>query len=101
MPFLHKETTWTVSRLVYVGDKSSYQVIWTVTGHLKPYSLEDTTFTVNGIAWALYKLTIKWDFEIYEGDTVEINSEKYIVKDTKNYSWITFNTIKILLTSKN
>lgn len=101
MPFLHNETTGTVSRLVVSGSKSSYTEVWTITGHFKPYSLEDTTFSVNGISWAMYKMTIKGTFEIYEADTILINSTKYIVKDVKNYSWINFNTIKILLSWKN
>lgn len=101
MTFLHKETTGNVSRLVYVWDKSSYTVVWTITWHFKPYNLEDTTFSLNGISGAVYKMTLKWDYDIKEGDQVEINSITYVVKDIKNYKGITFDTIKILLAWKN
>ena len=101
MAFLHKETTWIIQVLTQAGSKSSYVAWDSITGHLKPYSLEDTTFDVSGIAGSIYKFTIKGDVTISSADKITISGETYIVKNVKKYSGIWFNTTKILLTTKS
>lgn len=99
MVFLHSETTWTIKRLIQSWDKSSYSNTGTLTGHLKPLSIEDSTFDVSGISGATYKFTVKGKVEdqIKQADQFIIWSNTYIVKDVKPYNWINFNTTKILL----
>lgn len=99
MVFLHSETTWTITRLIQLWDKSSYVDQWTITGHLKPLSIEDSTFDVSGISGAIYKLTVKGKVEtsIKQADKFKVWSDEYVVKDVKPYNWINFNTTKILL----
>ncbi len=97
MSFLHKETTWTIQVLTQVWEKSSY-VAWTsVSWHLKPLSLEDSTFDTTWISWATYKFTVKWTTELKQWDHFLVWTDKYSVKDYKKYSWINFNTTKFLL----
>ena len=97
MAFLHKETTGTIQVLTQSGNKSSYIAGSDVTGHLKPYSLEDTTFNVSNIEGEVYKMTVKADVTISQADKFVIWSDTYVVKDVKKYSGINFTTTKILL----
>lgn len=97
MAFLHKETTGTIQVLTQAWNKSSYVAGLSITGHLKPYSLEDTTFDVSNVDGSVYKMTIKSDVSINQADQVVIWADTYVVKDVKKYSWINFNTTKILL----
>ena len=100
MAFLHNETTWTIQVLTQSWEKSSYIAWASITWHLKPYSLEDSTFDVWGIDGSLYKFTIKWDVTIGGADKIVIDSKTYLVKNVKKYKWIWFNTTKILLSYK-
>ena len=104
MAFLHNETTWTVYTLTQAGEKSSYVEGDSITGHLKPYSLEDTTFEVSWIDGKPYKFTLKLaigeTISINNADRIVISGEKYIVKSKKYYKGIWFNTLKLLLTVK-
>jgi len=98
MTFLHKETKWQKIDLIQSWNKSSYWVVWEAFfWHLKPLSLEDTTFNATWISWELSKFTIKSNIDIKQADQVEIDSKKYVVKEVKHYSWISFQTTKILL----
>lgn len=100
MAFLHNETTWTIQVLTQSWEKSSYIPWVSITWHLKPYSLEDSTFDVWWVDWALYKFTIKWDVAISSADQIIIDSKTYLVKNVKKYKWIWFMTTKILLSYK-
>ena len=100
MAFLHKETTWVIQVLTQVWEKSSYVAWDSVTWHLKAFSLEDTTFDATWIDWASYKFTIKWDVTIVAADQIIIDWDIYIVEVVKKYKWISFNTTKILLSTK-
>ena len=97
MAFLHKETTGTIQVLTQAWNKSSYVAGSSITGHLKPYSLEDTTFDVSNVDGSVYKMTIKSDVSINQADQLIVWSDTYVVKDVKKYSWINFTTTKILL----
>lgn len=97
MAFLHKETTGTIQVLTQAWNKSSYVSGASITWHLKPYGLEDTTFNVSGIEGELYKMTIKGNVSINSADQVVVWSITYVVKNVKKYSWINFTTTKILL----
>lgn len=97
MAFLHKETTGTIQVLTQSGNKSSYVAGSSITWHLKPYSLEDTTFNISNIEGEIYKMTIKADVTISQADKLVIGSDTYVVKDVKKYSGINFTTTKILL----
>ena len=100
MDFLHQETTWTIQVLTQSWEKSSYVAWDSITWHLKPYSLEDTTFDVSWVSGSLHKFTIKWDVTIVQADKIVISWKTYVVKDFKKYKWISFNTTKILLSTK-
>jgi len=97
MTFLHKETTWAIQVLTQTWEKSWY-VSWdSITWHLKPLSLEDSTFDISWISWSVFKFTVKWDISLKQWDTFLIWSQLYICKDSKPYKWISFNTTKFLL----
>mgnify|MGYP003629885188 FL=1 len=100
MTFLHKETTWTIQTLIQVWNKSSFWAWASVTWHLKPLSLEDSTFDVAWISGSTYKFTVKWDTVLKQADKFVIGSETYVVKDYKQYKWITFNSTKFLLVTE-
>ena len=68
-----------------------------ITWHLKPYSLEDTTFDVSNVDGSIYKMTIKSDVSITSADQLIVWSDTFVVKDVKKYYWINFTTTKILL----
>lgn len=101
MVFLHKESNGEIQVLTQSGEKSSFVLWWNISGHLKPYSMEDQTFDVSWISWAMYKLTLKnWLTaipDLKEWYKMTIASEIYVVRAVRNYSWITFETRKILL----
>ena len=98
MTFLHKETKWQKIDLIQSWNKSSYWLVWEeFFWHLKPYSLEDTTFNATWITWELSKFTIKQNIDIQQADKIQIDLIQYIVKEVKHYSWISFQTTKILL----
>lgn len=101
MAFRHNETTATKKILQYTNWKWSY-VDWglTLKWHLKPVWIDDRTFNVEGIAWSVYKFTIKWIAEVKESDKLTINNEVYVVKWVKEFKGISFNTTKILLAKK-
>jgi len=100
MSFRHKETTWIIQVLTQVWEKSSYIAWDSITWHLKPFSLTDTTFDATWINWSPYKLTIKWSVTISRADQIIIDSVIYVVEVVKLYKWIWFNTTKILLSTK-
>lgn len=101
MGFLHKETTWIIYPLTQVWEKSNYDTAWdSITWHLKPYSLEDTTFDATWIDWSVFKMTVKRDVSISWADRILIDSQTYVVEVVKKYKWISFNTTKILLSTK-
>ena len=102
MSFLHKNCTGVIYPLTKVGEKANYDTPGdTIEWTLKAYSLEDTTFETSWDIWSLFKLTIKdYTWSVSDSDRIVIDSVKYTVKDSKRYSWITFDSIKILLSSK-
>jgi len=101
MKFEHNETSWVIKRLQYVNWKWTYQNTWnTYSGHMKPISIDDKTFSITLEAW--YKWTIKrsieeWIADIKESDKVDVNWEIFIVKAVKFFPWINFATTKVLL----
>lgn len=102
MVFLHNNKTAYKIGLIQVWNKSSYWVVWDwIEWVLKPYSLEDTTFDLTWVDWQVFKFTIKLEnsesFAIKQSDKVQIDWEEYVVKDQKDYTWISYNTKKILL----
>lgn len=100
MSFLHKESTWVIQVLTQVWEKSSYVAWDSITWHLKPFSLEDTTFDATWVDWSLYKMTVKGIVSISWADQIIIDSKTYVVEVVKEYKWIWFNTTKILLSTK-
>jgi hypothetical protein len=105
MDFLHKESTGEIQVLTQSGEKSSFVLWWNISGHLKPYSLEDQTFDVSWISWSLYKLTLKNSLtdvpEMKEWYKLSINTQLFVVRAVREYSWITFQTKKILLSKES
>ena len=91
---------WAIQTLIQVWNKSSFWAWASVTWHLKPLSLEDSTFDVAWISGSTYKFTVKWDTVLKQADKFVIGSETYVVKDYKQYKWITFNSTKFLLVTE-
>ena len=101
MNFLHRNTQWVIYPLTKVWNKSDYSIAWdSIEWVLKPYSLEDQVFQTTWDSWSLFKLTIKgFNWVLRAWDRIIIQDVVYNVKDLKRYTGITFNTIKILLSS--
>lgn len=97
MGFLHSETTAVLRVLSLVGDVSSYAEGASFVWHLKPISLDDTTFDTTGIAGESFKFTMKGEEVFPVGWELTISGKKYIIRASKIYKGLLFNTTKVLL----
>lgn len=101
MAFKHSETAFSISELVYVGDKSSYSQVESWEWHMKPIWLNDSTFNLSWIPGDAYKLTFEWKIDLKGSEQIEILSwdyqGQYTIKDKRIYKGVTFQTQKLLL----
>lgn len=67
-----------IKRQTYIGDKSTFAIVSTVKGHLRPLSEEEAS--ANGFQFGqAHSLQVPITVDIRKGDTVEIDSIEYNV----------------------
>ena len=75
----------TISRQSYVGNKSSYAVLATVSAYVRPLTEEETT--INGLQFGRAHFVMVEDAtDIQEGDKVLFDSDTYVVEGVSRHN---------------